>query len=137
MKCNSCGHENEVTANYCEVCGAALNVSTVRGNEVREDKNPGLAKASMILGIVSLVFGVLCCFGIISAVISLGCGITAIVFAIMSWKSSKQSQAIAGLVCAIIGVILGAIILFIFLNQEALIVWFEQYYGYNPYDGFK
>jgi uncharacterized membrane protein HdeD (DUF308 family) len=135
MNCKSCGHENEITANYCEVCGTALTNSAVRKSQVMENKYPGLAKASMILGIISLIFGVLCCFGIFSIILSIGCGVIAIVFAIMSWKSSNRSQAIAGLVCAIIGLILGIIILLIVLNQAALAQWFEQYYGYNPYEG--
>ena len=133
MECKSCGHINAENINFCVNCGANLTIENrVESSNIVEDKS-GLSKVSMILGIISAVFGVVCCFGYISMVFSIVCGILAIIFSIMSWKSSKQSYSIAGLVCGIIGLILGLIILIIILNEKALMEYLKSISEGNPY----
>lgn len=133
MKCNSCGHINAEYSNFCVVCGSNLSYSKANiENELVNDKS-GLATASMILGIISAVFGVVCCLGYISVAFSIGCGVMAIIFSIISWKSSKQKYAIAGLVCGICGLILGIITLIIVINGEYIMEYWEDYIGENPY----
>lgn len=62
----------------------------------------GAAVTSMIFGILSIVFCCCCGMGFL-------CGVVAVVFAIISGKKKGriQGMAIAGLVCGIIGGVLG------------------------------
>lgn len=57
----------------------------------------GLSIASMVLGIVSIVFY---CFWFIS----IPCSILAIIFGVVGMKKGGKGMAIAGLVCGIIGI---------------------------------
>ncbi len=79
---------------------------TQKTEEKPKDRK-GLAIASMVLGIVSIVFF---CTWYISA----PCAVLAIIFAILSLKSTKRGMAIAGLTTGIIGFIL-MVILYIFV----------------------
>lgn len=72
----------------------------------REDKK-GFSIASMVLGIISLVF----CF---VWIISIPCAILAIIFGILGIKSTGKGMSIAGLVTSGIGIILSFVI-FVFL----------------------
>ena len=77
--------------------------------EPKKDKK-GFCIASMVLGIVALVF--FCVW-----YISIPCGILAIIFGILGVKSMNKGMAIAGLVTGSIGLVISAfmiIILFIF-----------------------
>lgn len=82
-------------------------------NEKKEETptkdRKGFAITSMVLGIISLV---LFCIWYISV----PCSILAIIFAILSLKSSKKGMAIAGLTTGIIGFILMVLIyIFVFI----------------------
>lgn len=131
MKCLICGKENEQDAKYCVDCGALLsqpNYDQYGGNTVQEKPyNPRViyAKPAMILGIVSLASGVICCLGPLSIVVSIVCGLLALIFGILSIKTDKQGQAVTGIVCGIIGLILGVLLvasIIIFQSAE-----FQQY----------
>lgn len=70
----------------------------------------GLAIASMVLGIASIIFGL--CYGI-----GLVLGVISIVFAIISKKASDGKlcgMALAGLICSIIGIVI-SIVFWVFL----------------------
>lgn len=72
--------------------------------EAKKDTNKkGFCIASMVLGIISLVF---CC----AWIISIPCGILAIIFGILGIKSMQKGMAIAGLITASIGLIISFII---------------------------
>lgn len=70
-------------------------------------KSSGMAIASMVLGIVALVFS--CCLWFISV----PCAIVAVILAAVSLKGNKggKGMAVAGLVCAIISLIPAIIVL--------------------------
>lgn len=74
--------------------------------EIKDSKN-GLCIASMVLGIVSLVFMILW-------FISIPCAILALIFGCIGLKSSKKGMAIAGIVTGGITFIL-MVLLFTFL----------------------
>ena len=109
--------------------------------EPKKDKK-GLAIAAMVLGIVSLV---LFCIWYIS----LPCAILALVFGILSLKSSKRGMAIAGVVTGAVGFIL-MVVLYVFIffvigistysglqNLQNIIDEYEDYnynYNYNNYN---
>lgn len=69
---------------------------------IDKSKN-GMALASMILGIVSVVIG--CCW-----FISIACAVVALILGILSVKSEKRGMAIAGIVLGSIGILSGIII---------------------------
>lgn len=72
-------------------------------NENQKTDKKGLCIASMVLGIISLVF---CCVW----VISIPCAILAIIFGIIGIKSTKKGMAIAGLITGAIGVIISFVV---------------------------
>ena len=82
-----------------------------------EKKNNGYNIASLVLGILSIVC---CCFyGILSIIL----GVLAIVFFVISKKQdTSNGMALAGLICAIFGIILGIIYfsMVIFMFDEIL-----------------
>lgn len=92
--------------------------------EVTEDRK-GLAIASMILGIISIV---LCCaYGI-----SIICAILAIVFGIISIKSSGKGMAISGIITGTIGIIITiAIFIFLFLVGFSTAIFDNGVLEYN------
>lgn len=95
----------------------------------------GLAISSMVLGIIALVF--FCLW-----YISIPCGILAIVFGILSIKSTGKGMAIAGLVTGSIGFVLTVLIfvsLFIFGFTTAFLDMTDEldnnyYHSYDDYD---
>lgn len=80
------------------------NVNTPSTNE---PQNKGMAIASMVCGIVSIVL--ICC----TYYISIPCAIVGLVLGIMSNKKyGKNGMAIAGIVCSIITIALSIVFIF-------------------------
>lgn len=77
-------------------------------------KTNGMAIASMICGIVSLLITCTCCGWSLSIIL----GILAVVFAIVSRKADDRmsGMAIAGLICGILGLLLGVLIMIAMLT---------------------
>ena len=61
----------------------------------------GVQIASLVLGIISIVFG--CCYGLPSIIL----GVIGLICAIIGNKENKHGIGTAGLVCSIIGIIAG------------------------------
>lgn len=94
----------------------------------REDKK-GFSIASMVLGIISLVF----CF---VWIISIPCAILAIIFGILGIKSTGKGMSIAGLVTSGIGIIISFVIfaLLIVVGMSAGLHTLESFDDiYNSY----
>lgn len=140
MFCKNCGTENGETDNFCKNCGQPLVVENAQQggttgsgwrtpepeptpvqyssfqaeSPIDTSKPSGMAIAAMILGIVSIVF---CCLHIIS----IACGIVAIVFAKKEeQKGMSNGFTKAGFICGLIGAILGGIFLIYWLIAVAL-----------------
>ena len=122
MICNSCGTDNPDGAIYCKSCGQKLqtgepqtgNTNTYSGpveynstvQSVTENEKVGSSTASIISLILGIVSIVCCCTNIIGIV----CGIVAIVLACKEKKEGRGNNlATAGLICGIIGAVLGGI----------------------------
>jgi ribosomal protein L40E len=106
--CFSCGNKMRSAAENCPKCGVNQKISFNKG----EKDKKGLAKASLVLGIIGVLGGI----ESISAVFSdLGAppamipysivNILALIFAIMGLNSSKKNMAIAGLIMSIVGLV--------------------------------
>ncbi len=127
MFCKNCGSENNDTDKFCKNCGQPLSAqesqqegasgsaspdptpvqytSYQQESPMDESAPTGIAIASMVLGIVSIVF---CCF----SVIAVACGIIAIVFAKKEEQRGVSNGFIkAGFICGLIGSILGGLYL--------------------------
>lgn len=127
MFCKNCGSENNDTDKFCKNCGQPLSAqesqqegasgsaspdptpvqyTSYRQESPMDESAPtGIAIASMVLGIVSIVF---CCF----SVIAVACGIIAIVFAKKEEQRGVSNGFIkAGFICGLIGSILGGLYL--------------------------
>lgn len=84
----------------------------------------GMAIASLVLGILSLL---LCCVPYISII----CGIIGLVLGCMSMKSSGKGMAIAGLICSAFGIIISIIIGIVALVAIAEYGEYNYYYGFD------
>lgn len=81
-------------------------------SEVTQNKPNGMATASMVLGILSIVFGFFGWLGII-------CGILAIIFAVVAKNKIKADPSMAhtagkakgGLIMGVIGIVIGVVII--------------------------
>jgi hypothetical protein len=82
----------------------------------------GMAIASLVLGIVALPTCL--CYGL--AVIP---GILAVVFGILSLKSSRKGMAIAGIICGTIGTLLGVLMIALMFFWVPEIVANPERYG--------
>lgn len=132
MRCKICGSDNSSGSKYCTSCGALIE------NNIYSEKNEELGivnyqkeqhgTAAMILGLISLILGLMCCLGWISIIASIATGIGAIVFSSMSLKSKSKGQAIAGMVLGILGLIIGLLMLFFTLTADIWLQWFEENY---------
>lgn len=129
--CGNCGSQMDDNATFCPKCGAGVNGQMQNQNQMpnqmnmnnmnpmfqqgmmgmqQPKKSAGLAIASMVLGIVSLVLG--CCIPYVTF-------FTALVGLVMSgaslgMKMGGKGMAIAGLVCNIISLIPAVIVLLAF-----------------------
>lgn len=93
------------------------------------NKANGLQIAGLVLGIISIV--ICCCYGVPSIIL----GIIGMICAIMGNKENKHSVGTAGLVCSIIGLILGIIMLVLYVavvgaagGMQALLNDYNYYY---------
>ena len=111
MFCKNCGCNIADNATFCHKCGAPQQDVPV----AVEDPGQKLGTAAMILGIITLVTGLLCgCWG---GYIPLGCGITGLVLGIVGGNKSKAAgfenkDAKSGIVLSIVGM---AVVLFCLL----------------------
>lgn len=91
---------NNMNNNYQDNTSSYQAQPTYTAPQEPSNGGKGLAIASLILGIASIV---LCCCTYITVIL----GVAAIVCAIISKKQGGSGMATAGLVCGIIGVIIG------------------------------
>ena len=80
------------------------NVYTEPVVENNSDSTPGLAIASLVMGILSIVLSCCCGSGIIF-------GIPGLIMSIVAGKQNKSGVGTAGLVCSIIGIVFSCIVL--------------------------
>lgn len=134
MFCNNCGYNNENSAMFCVNCGASLetqpqNTSQGAGyngqpnpqqgygqsqyyyNQYIRPETPGKAMsiASMILGIVSIIFFCIFYISIPSAAIGIALGIAGCIKA--NNTGIKNGYSIAGIICSAIGIFLSIVFL--------------------------
>ncbi len=112
----------------------------VRKRRRRSQGANGVAMTSMIMGIVSVVFGLGGCIGCCCAIpslISLGCGITAVICGHKTLKSpGSEGMAMTGLICGYVSIglsLIGVVMFFLglFLNIGMNLGGLNQP-GFNP-----
>lgn len=113
--------------------------ATAKVVEDPKKEKKGFCIASLVLGIVALVF--FCLW-----YISIPCGILAIIFGILGIKSMNRGMAIAGLITGSIGLVISTLIiiaLFMFgfavgisdvLDDDTGSRYYRNYYDYNLYN---
>lgn len=108
--CPHCGKENVEDAVYCVSCGKAIEQAQEPTNQPELMKGQfasgsTLGKSSLILGIISLVCTVICCcFPVVF--ITAPISIILAVISLVKYKDDKHGKAIAGLICAVIALII-------------------------------
>lgn len=119
MFCTKCGRVVDNNAKFCINCGNNLvNIENV--NNLESTKKNGLATASMIIGIISLIFSfILNIFIFPLAIIGLILGIV---------NKNKCGQKIAGIVLNIVSMIISIIVLITFIF---IIFIFEHHWEEN------
>lgn len=123
MKCPNCGTTNPDGASFCSVCNTSFD--TLPPGPLQPDQTvpaqpqtSGLAIASLVLGIISLI---LCFLGIFPAIIGLILGCVAIGIINSQPNQMKGKElAISGIIISIIGIFLGLIPLFITFMMPTL-----------------
>jgi hypothetical protein len=112
--CRNCGSQMDERAAFCSNCGCAVNTnnysSPLTDNQfnpynVNAPVNNGLATASMVLGILGVIFWAV-------PIIGLAINIVGLVLAAKSRKISNSGKGTAGLVLTIIGLSLTVIYFF-------------------------
>ncbi len=113
--------------------------ATTKVVEEPKKEKKGFCIASLVLGIVALIF--FCLW-----YISIPCGILAIIFGILGIKSMNKGMAIAGLITGSIGLVISTLIiiaLFMFgfavgisdvLDDDTGSTYHRSYYDYDLYD---
>ncbi len=101
------------------------NTENIKTEKQKEDKK-GFCIASLVLGIVTLIF--FCIW-----YISIPCGILAIIFGILGIKSVNKGMAIAGLITGSIGLVVSTLIL-IFLFIVGFTIGFSEALNTNDLD---
>ncbi len=86
-----------------------VETTSYQGVPVVEDAGSGKANGMQIASLVVGIFSILicCCYGVPSII----AGIVGIILAIMGNKQGKNGVGTAGLVCSIIGLVLGTVFL--------------------------
>jgi hypothetical protein len=128
--CCSCGNKINSAVEVFPKCG--VNQKAVSGNPIKDKK--GLAKASLVLGIIGSILGIQIIMGLLTTPIegsaapailpyALVINIIALIFSIKSFNSSKKGMATAGLIPSIVGIveIIAAVELLMFIRGEGLI----------------
>lgn len=96
-------------SNYQDNTANTYYQSTPVVENVSGNKANGMQIGSLICGIFSILL--CCCYGVPSMIL----GIVGIILAVVGNKQGKHGVGTAGLVCSIIGLILGAIYLILFI----------------------
>lgn len=126
MRCSKCGTDNQAQANFCFKCGTTFSPYTAPAVNVTGNDQPrtnGMAIASLILGIVGLLLGVLFLFIP---------NILAIVFGHVASSQIKNSQGTqTGQGMAIAGLIMGYFIVVIGVIGILAAIAIPAYQGYT------
>lgn len=101
--------QNTGTPQYSNYQDNTANQQPVNPSNNNGQKASGIQIASLVLGIISILL--CCCYGAPSVIM----GIIGLVCGIKGNKESKNGVGTAGIVCSIIGLILGLISLIYFL----------------------
>lgn len=106
--CSRCGNKNEQNTKYCSKCGNRLEINEIQENiNVPIQKKEGLATASLIIGIISLVFSfVLNIFILPLAIIGLILGIV---------NKIKKGKKFAGIILNAVAIIVSIIMIIIII----------------------
>ena len=115
MICNKCGKVIEDSSTFCSRCGERVfpsdfeknnNESRIEYYDFQAQRNPsiGLGIASLVLGILSIIFSWTIILPVIFAILSIVFG------AIQLSKKSAKGMSIAGIITSFIGLVLVVII---------------------------
>ena len=96
MKCPKCNNDNTDGSKFCLNCGSPLS----QENNNQKSGGSGLAVASLVLGIIGLIFTFVV-IGIIPAIIGLILGIVA-----LATKKPKKGMSIAGIVLSTLSILI-------------------------------
>lgn len=110
MKCNKCGFEVS-EGKYCTNCGEKIEIvetsEPITPEKTNNEIKKGLATASLIIGIISLVFS------IFVSIFVLPLALTGLILGIVGL--AKKQKAVAGVVLNSIGIFISVVILFVYI----------------------
>jgi uncharacterized membrane protein HdeD (DUF308 family) len=130
MFCKVCGLNIDDNAKSCPNCGAAFMNDPYAQSVITEPSvmvqptstNDGLAVASLVLGIVSASFSIICCLPYVTAILGFLCAIVGLILGIFALKTKKRTQAIVGLSLSAVAIVVSVVVIIfwtvVFLNAD-------------------
>ena len=119
MFCKVCGLNIDDSVKSCPNCGAPVESipysKPVQAVELVAEKvdtaHDGIAVAALVLGIVSISFGIICCIPYVTAGLSLLCGLVGLILGIFALKAKKKTQAVVGLSLSAVAIVVSIIVI--------------------------
>lgn len=111
MFCKQCGNQIPDGANVCPQCGTVQTQSNHPAGGSKPSGNAKMATISLVCGISSIVVAVLggIMFGVVAGIIAVVLGVVAVIAGITAKKESGNTKGTGGFVCGLLGLIFGVI----------------------------
>lgn len=111
MFCKQCGNQIPDGANVCPQCGTVQTQNNHPAGGSKPSGNANTATISLVCGISSIVVAVLggIMFGVVAGIIAVVLGAVAVITGITAKKESGNTKGTGGFVCGLLGLIFGVI----------------------------
>ena len=106
MYCEKCGEKNNEGVIYCTKCGTKM----IKESKEESNKKEGLGKASIVLGIISIILSITCVI-FIPVFIVMPLSIVGLVLGIVN--VAKKGKKFSGIILNVIAFLLSAILAFV------------------------
>ena len=143
MICRNCYQENADDAKFCAKCGQSLveaeapvdapveEIAEAVPEQPGKKDRVGMAVASFVLSLVSVIFGCCCGFGLIGGLLSL-------IFGFLGINSRKKGLAITGVILGAVALVIGLIFtVAFFMNGGELEFAFNSEFMEGFMEGFE
>lgn len=111
MFCPKCGSQNDEGVKFCSKCGASMTDGKTATQKTETKKKEGLGTASLVLGIIALVFSFSCII-FVPIFVVLPLAIIGLILGIVN--KAKKGKKVAGIILNSFALVISIIMCFIF-----------------------